>query len=89
MHESAELLNWVRNLYDWLGVEHHAPGANIQQRLASSKMAFESSWWEFLPLERESIVDALFRAYCWTCAVGTVHPDQVRCASPGYLAGYR
>ncbi|BGP42519.1 hypothetical protein JCM10450v2_006618 [Rhodotorula kratochvilovae] len=76
MHESAELLNWVRNLYDWLGVEHHAPGANIQQRLASSKMAFESSWWEFLPLERESIVDALFRAYCWTCAVGTVHPDQ-------------
>ncbi|BGP42460.1 hypothetical protein JCM10449v2_006465 [Rhodotorula kratochvilovae] len=80
MHGSEQLLTWLQEIYDWL-VAFSAPGytpdAAVKTQLEESKAAFFSTWWEFLPAERESIVDVLLARYCWMCAVGSIQVDTV------------
>ncbi|BGP42442.1 hypothetical protein JCM10450v2_006538 [Rhodotorula kratochvilovae] len=68
MRNGEVLRGWLNQIYDWFAAlnQNHAD----DYELDCARRAFALTWWEFLPAERERIVDQLLLEYCRACTFG-------------------
>ncbi|GAA5836400.1 hypothetical protein JCM9279_000380 [Rhodotorula babjevae] len=78
MHDSAHLLTCLSSIFEWLGEASAGPRAEgVRRALQHSRDTFEEVWRDYLPTEREEVVEQLLVRVCRSYCMGTVNANKI------------
>ncbi|GAA5892533.1 hypothetical protein JCM8208_005844 [Rhodotorula glutinis] len=78
MHDSAQLLACMSSIFEWLGEASSGLQAeSVRQSLRYSRAKFEEVWCDYLPTEREEVVEQLLIRLCRSYCVGSVNANTI------------